>query len=149
MLLTIVSDNNWNIVGISSTQHQHRFLCYWFRCRCHCSRRSHCWTDIFAIVGVAWASGWTILLNYSFNAKLQKYIYKVKLYRTVCINYNSNNLAGAICCAAFELRDTFIFAITIIFTIVNASRQRHSIDIEAFVPVGILGDILKENYEVL
>ena len=66
MLLTIVSDNHWNIVGNPSTQHQHRFLCY----RCQCSRWSHCWTDIFAIVGVAWASSWTILLNLNFDVKL-------------------------------------------------------------------------------
>ena len=149
MLLTIISDNHWNITGRSSTQHQHRFLCYWFRCRCDCSCWSHCWTYIFAIVGVAWASYWTILLNYNFNVELKIYIYKVKLYRTVCISYDSTNLAGAICRAAFELSDTFIFAITIILTVVNASCQGHSIDIQTFVPVGIFSDILNGKYEVI
>ena len=46
---------------------------------------------------------------------------KVKLYFTVCKSYDSTNLAGTVGSAAFELIDTFIFAITIIFTIVNAS----------------------------
>ena len=77
--------------------------------------------------------------------KIQANFDKVKLYRTVCMSYDSTNLAGTVGSAAFELSDTFIFAIHIIFTIVNASCQRHSIDIKAFVPVGILGNILKDD----
>ena len=65
------------------------------------------------------------------------------------ISYDSTNLAGTVGGAAFELIDTFVFAITIIFTIINASCQRHSIDIEALVPVDILGKILKENYVMI
>jgi len=63
-------------------------------------------------------------------------------YRT---SYYFTNLAGTIGSVALELRDTFIFAITVIFTVVNASCQRHSIDIQTFIPVDVFGDILKYN----
>ena len=58
---------------------------------------------------------------------------------------NPKNLTGASCSVAFELRDTFIFAITVIFTVVNASCQRHAIDIQTSIPVDVFGDILEYN----
>ena len=61
------------------------------------------------------------------------------------MSYYFTNFAGTIGSMAFELGDTFIFAITVIFTIVNASCQRHSIDIQTFIPVDVFGDILEYN----
>ena len=56
---------------------------------------------------------------------------------------NATNLAGTIGSEAFELSDTIIFAISIIFAVVNASCQGHSIGIQTFIPIGIFVDILK------
>ena len=62
---------------------------------------------------------------------------------------NSTNLAGTIGSAAFELGYTIIFTFTAIFTIVNASCQRHSIHIKTFIPIYILRDILNERRLIL
>ena len=58
-------------------------------------------------------------------------------------SYNLTNLAGTIGSEAFELSNTIILAISIICTVVNTPCQGHSIDIQAFIPIGIFVDILK------
>ena len=63
-----------------------------------------------------------------------------------CISPNPTNLTRAIGSAAFELSDTVILAISFIFTIVNASCQRHPIDIETLIPVCIYGNILMDSF---
>ena len=61
---------------------------------------------------------------------------------------NFTNLTGAIRSATLELSNTCIFTVTVIFTIVNASRQRHSIDVETLIPVGIFCNILKYDCKI-
>ena len=70
---------------------------------------------------------------------------KVILYDSYSKSCNYTNLAGTIGSAAFEMSDAVTFAVSIIFTVVNASSQRHSIDIQTFIPIGIFVDILKYN----
>ena len=64
---------------------------------------------------------------------------KLDYYR---LSVYSTNLAGTIRSTTLELRDTFIFAITVVVAIVNASCQRRPIDIHTLIPVGIFSDIL-------
>ena len=64
----------------------------------------------------------------------------------VSVIQNVFNLTRTVGSAAFELSDTVIFAITIIFTVVNAPCQRHPIDIETLIPVFIFCNILLDSY---
>ena len=67
----------------------------------------------------------------------------------VFLTNNFAHLAGAVGSEVFELRDTFTFTITVIFAIVYASCQRHSIDIETLIPVEILADVLQEIFNTI
>ena len=142
IMLTIISYDHWNIAWLICTQHQHRFFRFWFCCRgCKRSCWSDCRRDIFAIVWVTRTSTRTIFLNIFFlNNVLEPYW---NLNQNI---QNLTNLAWTIRSAALKLSNTCIFAIIVIFTIINTSCQRHSIDIETFIPVGIFCNILKYDY---
>ena len=141
-LLTIKSDNHGIIIWGPSTQHQHRFLRLWFRCRgCKRSCWSDCRRDIFTFVWVACTSTRAIFLNNVLESiEVFHYLITIELIQ----NYYTN-LTWTICSATLKLSNTCIFAMTVIFTIVNASCQRHSIDIETFIPVRIFSNILIDS----
>ena len=64
-LLTIESDNHWNLAWCR--KHKHRYPGYWFRCRCHWRCWSDCWDVIFTLIGVTWTSIRTIFLEFNFE----------------------------------------------------------------------------------
>ena len=60
-------------------------------------------------------------------------------------NEASTNLTGTILGTGFELIDTSSFTFTVVFTAIDATRQRHAILIETFVPVGIFFNVLNNR----
>jgi len=69
MLLTIESNNHWNITWIVCIQHKYCFLHRW--CCCSCHHRSRCCSDIITFVNITRASSRTIFLSLRVRIKSQ------------------------------------------------------------------------------
>ena len=120
-IFTVEINNERLVIGTESTQHKNRVSSWWCcgsRNGGCCHFRNWCWYK--TIIIAAGTSSQTIFLNF-FSYCSWKFLEKY--------------LTGAVELPGFESCQTIIFALIVIFAVVNTSTKRQTVIVNTSVPV--------------